>query len=129
MSLVINKDRFTKVALSFVEPMQDYDKEEIVAETAIELARLFHNELVEEMPADGLDERFVVLPERLQTDLQCDVFHKLPFRSSGTSPPPVLMAAANIIRCRKGNVHRGRKKRWEKWKGETGIPAIPLKTY
>lgn len=52
MSLVINKDRFTKVALSFVEPMQDYDKEEIVAETAIELARLFHNELVEEMPAD-----------------------------------------------------------------------------
>lgn len=52
MSLVINKDRFTKVALSFVEPMQDYDKDEIVAQTAIELARLFHNELVEEMPAD-----------------------------------------------------------------------------
>ena len=52
MSLVINKDRFTQVALRFVEPMQDYDKEEIVAETAIELARLFHNELVEEMPAD-----------------------------------------------------------------------------
>ena len=52
MSLVINKDRFTKVALSFVEPMQDYDKNEIVAQTAIELARLFHNELVEEMPAD-----------------------------------------------------------------------------
>lgn len=52
MSLVINKDRFTKVALSFVEPMQDYDKDEIVAQTATELARLFHNELVEEMPAD-----------------------------------------------------------------------------
>lgn len=52
MSLVINKDRFTKVALSFVEPMQEYDKDEIVAQTAIELARLFHNELVEEMPAD-----------------------------------------------------------------------------
>lgn len=52
MSLVINKDRFTKVALGFVEPMQDYDKDEVVAETATELARLFHNELVEEMPAD-----------------------------------------------------------------------------
>ena len=52
MSLVINKDRFTKVALSFVEPMQDYDKDEIVAQTATELERLFHNEFVEEMQAD-----------------------------------------------------------------------------
>lgn len=52
MSLVINKDRFTQVAISFVEQFQDYDKDEIVEQTAIELARLFHNELVEEMPAD-----------------------------------------------------------------------------
>lgn len=52
MSLVINKDRFTQVALKFVEQFQDYDKDEIVAQTATELARLFHNELVEEMPAD-----------------------------------------------------------------------------
>ena len=52
MSLIIDKDKFTKVALGFVEPMQDYDKDEIVAQTATELERLFHNEFVEEMQAD-----------------------------------------------------------------------------
>ena len=52
MSLVINKDKFTEVALGFVEPMQDYDKDEIVAQAAIELGRLFHNEFVEEMHVD-----------------------------------------------------------------------------
>lgn len=52
MSLVIDKDKFTKVALSFVEPMQDYDKDEVVARTATELERQFHNEFVEEMQTD-----------------------------------------------------------------------------
>lgn len=52
MSLVIDKDKFTKVALSFVEPMQDYDKDEVVAHTATELERQFHNEFVEEMQTD-----------------------------------------------------------------------------
>ena len=52
MSLVINKDIFTTTALGFVEPMQDYDKDEVVAETATELERQFHNEFVAEMPTD-----------------------------------------------------------------------------
>lgn len=52
MSLEISKDRFTTIALGFVEQFQDYDKEEVIAETAIEMARLFHNEFVEEMPVD-----------------------------------------------------------------------------
>lgn len=52
MSLILSKTKFTEVALGFVEPMQDYDKEEVIAETAIELERLFHNEFVEEMPTD-----------------------------------------------------------------------------
>ena len=52
MSLVINKDRFTKIALGFVEQFHDYDKDEIVDQTAIELERQFHNEFVEEMPTD-----------------------------------------------------------------------------
>jgi hypothetical protein len=32
--------------------MQDYDKDEIVAQTAIEIERQFHNEFAEEMPTD-----------------------------------------------------------------------------
>ena len=52
MSLVIDKDKFTNTALEFVEPMQDYDKEEIIAETAIKLARLLRDEFEAEMPTD-----------------------------------------------------------------------------
>ena len=52
MPLVLNKRKFTQTALGFVEPMQDYDKDEIVAQTAIEIERQFHNEFVEEMPTD-----------------------------------------------------------------------------
>lgn len=52
MSLTINKEKFTTVALGFVEPHADYDKEDVIAATAIELERQFHNEFVEEMPVD-----------------------------------------------------------------------------
>lgn len=52
MPLVLNKRKFTQTALGFVEPMQDYDKDEIVDQTAIEIERQFHNEFVEEMPTD-----------------------------------------------------------------------------
>lgn len=52
MPLVLNKRKFTQTALGFVEPMHDYDKDEIVEQTAIEIERQFHNEFVEEMPTD-----------------------------------------------------------------------------
>lgn len=49
--MFINKDKITEVALSFVVPMQDYDREDVIVNTATELARQLHNEFVKEMAA------------------------------------------------------------------------------
>lgn len=49
--MIINKNKVTEVALSFVVPLRDYDKEDIIANTATELARQLHNEFVTEMAA------------------------------------------------------------------------------
>lgn len=49
--MVINKNKVTEVALSFVVPLRDYDKEDVIANTAAELARQLHNEFVTEMAA------------------------------------------------------------------------------
>lgn len=52
----INKDRFTSVALGFVERGQDYEKEDVIAKTAFELAGQLHDEFSKEMQADDLVE-------------------------------------------------------------------------
>lgn len=49
--MIINKNKITEVALSFVVPLRDYDKEDVIANTATELARQLHNEFVTEMAA------------------------------------------------------------------------------
>ena len=49
--MFINKDKITEVALSFVVPSHDYDREDVIANTATELARQLHNEFVKEMAA------------------------------------------------------------------------------
>lgn len=50
----INKEKVMSIALSFVEPGQDYDKEEVIAQTAFELADQLRAEFIREMPVDDL---------------------------------------------------------------------------
>lgn len=49
--MIINKNKITEVALSFVVPLRDYDKEDVIANTATEITRQLHNEFVTEMAA------------------------------------------------------------------------------
>ena len=50
----ITKDKITIIALSHVEPMKDYDKDEIIAKTAIDLADMFHEEFIKEMQTEDV---------------------------------------------------------------------------
>lgn len=50
----ISKRRFTDVALGHVEPMRDYDKDEIIARTAIDLADNFYDEFSANISAEEI---------------------------------------------------------------------------
>lgn len=52
----ITRDKFTTVALGFVEPEQEYDPEQVISETAFELAGQFFNELAPEMSVQDIAE-------------------------------------------------------------------------
>lgn len=51
-NMQINREKVISVALSFVEAGQDYDKEEVIAQTAVELADQLRAEFIKEMPVD-----------------------------------------------------------------------------
>ena len=50
----ITKEKITTIAMSHVEPMKDYDKDEIIAKTAIDLADMFHEEFIKEMQTEDV---------------------------------------------------------------------------
>jgi hypothetical protein len=52
----ITKERFTTVALSFVEVEKDYDTEEVIIRTACELADNFYNEFFTLMTVGDIEE-------------------------------------------------------------------------
>ena len=54
MSLILNKRKFTEAALKHVEPGKDYDKDEVVARTAIDLVDKFNDEFSNEMATEDL---------------------------------------------------------------------------
>lgn len=52
----ITKKRFTEIALGFVETGKDYDHEEIVLRTAIELAGIFYDEFYHDMTIGDIED-------------------------------------------------------------------------
>lgn len=52
----ITKERFTTVALGFVEPEKEYDHEEVILRTACELADNFYNEFFTMMTIKDIEE-------------------------------------------------------------------------
>lgn len=54
MSLILNKRKFTEAALKHVEPGKDYDKDEVVARTAIDLVDKFYDEFSNEIATEDL---------------------------------------------------------------------------
>lgn len=52
----ITKDRFTTVALGFVEQGKEYDRDEVILKTACELAGQFFDEFMPEMSVSNVEE-------------------------------------------------------------------------